>query len=174
MLIFTDAAYEGGVGSYGIVAVDTGAGEKYVAGGDLPDWLIEFWHRDSPDQVIGQCEAFAVVLARLAFASMVTGRRTIFFVDNESSREVLVKGSSRSRTLLMLGALFFQLETADGAITWLERVPSASNIADAPSRGEVENTASLTQGKAVCVSDFVSRLGSQCMGVDQMPWSLLA
>ena len=61
----------------------------------------------------------------------------LYFIDNEGAREVLIKGSSKSRTLLLLGILgsiFFEMENKDQSLTWLERVPSASNVADAPSK----------------------------------------
>ena len=147
VLIFTDAAYEGGVGSYGIVAVDTATGEKYVAGGDLPDWLIEFWHRDSPDQVIGRTPRELSLSTKKMVRRPVTMEANASLAKATAKASHFVKGSSRSRTLLMLGALFFQLETADGAITWLERVPSASNIADAPSKPHSAQAAQKRAGE---------------------------
>ena len=133
VLIFTDAAYEKGVASYGVVLVDPFTSSRLVGGGKIAPALVDFWKLDSPDQVIGQAEAFAVVLARRALSRFITGRRVLYFIDNEGAREVLIKGSSKSRTLLLLGSIFFEMENKDQSLTWLERVPSASNIADAPS-----------------------------------------
>ena len=82
---------------------------RLVSGGTIPKNLVDFWRVDSPDQVIAQAEAYAVVLARESFRNLIHGRRTIYFIDNEGAREVLIKGASKSRTLLLLGALFFDL-----------------------------------------------------------------
>ncbi|OLP75775.1 hypothetical protein AK812_SmicGene44377 [Symbiodinium microadriaticum] len=146
VLIFTDAAYEKGVASYGVVLVDPFTSSRLVGGGKIAPALVDFWKLDSPDQVIGQAEAFAVVLARRALSRFITGRRVLYFIDNEGAREVLIKGSSKSRTLLLLGSIFFEMENKDQSLTWLERVPSASNIADAPSRGEIHETAARING----------------------------
>ena len=174
VLIFSDAAFENGVGTYGIVLLDPFTNLRIVGGGEIDPKLISFWRQDCPDQVIGQCEAFAVLLARHALRPQVTGRRCIYFVDNEGSREVLVKGSSRSRTLLSLGSLFFEMENTDHAITWLERVPSASNIADAPSRGLVTETAHTLSATVFDFSACAAALARSCLDVQQLPWKLLS
>ena len=172
--IFTDAAFEDGVGTYGIVAFDPASGARLVCGGTIPPYLVDHWRVDSPKQAIAQCEAFAVVLSRYVLSSWVTSRRCIFFVDNEGAREVLIKGSSRSRTLLSISALFFELEDRDHAITWLERVPSDSNVADAPSRGLVSETARLINGRILDATAHVAYLADRCTSVSQLPWKLLA
>ena len=60
----------------------------------------------------------------------------IVWVDNEATRAVLVSGSSPQRDVARLLEASTGLEIDAGAACWFERVPSASNIADAPSRGE--------------------------------------
>ena len=173
VLIFTDAAYEKGVASYGVVHVDPFTSSRLVGGGKIAPALVDFWKLDSPDQVIGQAEAFAVVLARRALSRFITGRRVLYFVDNEGAREVLIKGSSKSRTLLLLGSIFFEMENKDQSLTWLERVPSASNIADAPSRGEIDETAARINGTVVAFDDTSDCLAEECRAVVQIPWKLL-
>ena len=52
----------------------------------------------------------------------------------------MIKGASPSRSLLILVQSFLDREEADQSLTWIERVPSASNIADLPSHaGSVEH-----------------------------------
>ncbi|CAE7036196.1 unnamed protein product [Symbiodinium sp. CCMP2456] len=104
--IFPDAAYEKGQATFGIVLID------------------EF---TSTRLVIGQAEVFAVVLARDALRKIIHGRRVIFFIDNEGAREILIKGASKSRTLLLLANLFFEMENVDQCISWLEREPTVVN-----------------------------------------------
>ena len=171
VVIFTDAAYEHGIASYGVVVIDRFTDTRLVAGGRIPDSLVRFWRLDSPEQVIGQAEAFAVVAARQSFSRLLTGRRAIYFVDNEGAREVLIKGGSRSRTMLLLASIFFELENEDQGVTWLERVPSQSNIADPPSRGLVTETAALIKGRETALS--IESLCAKCMATVQIPWELL-
>ncbi|CAE7621993.1 unnamed protein product [Symbiodinium sp. CCMP2592] len=173
VLIFTDAAYEKGVATYGVVVLDPFTSSKLVAGGRIPKTLVEFWKLDSPEQVIAQAEAFAVVLAREAFRNFIHGRRTIYFIDNEGAREVLIKGASKSRTLLLLGSRFFEMENLDQSLTWLERVPSASNVADGPSRGEIAETAKVIGGTIVDLQEKAEILGELCKSTVQIPWKLL-
>ncbi|CAE7270056.1 SLC24A2 [Symbiodinium sp. CCMP2592] len=173
VLIFTDAAYEKDVATFGVVVLDPFTSSKLVAGGRIPKTLVKFWKLDSPEQVIAQAEAFAVVLAREAFRNFIHGRRTIYFIDNEGAREVLIKGASKSRTLLLLGARFFEMENLDQSLTWLERVPSASNVADGPSRGEIAETAKVTGGTIVDLQEKAEELGELCKSTVQIPWKLL-
>ena len=123
--------------------------------------------------MIAQAEAFAVVLARQSFRSLIQGRRTIYFIDNEGAREVLIKGASKSRTLLLLGALFFEMENLDQSLTWLERVPSSSNVADGPSRGEIQETAKMIGGVTVSLQEKAGELCELCRSTVQIPWKLL-
>ncbi|CAE7492473.1 unnamed protein product [Symbiodinium sp. CCMP2592] len=161
------------VATFGVVVLDPFTSSKLVAGGRIPKTLVEFWKLDSPEQVIAQAEAFAVVLAREAFRNFIHGRRTIYFIDNEGAREVLIKGASKSRTLLLLGARFFEMENLDQSLTWLERVPSASNVADGPSRGEIAETAKVIGGTIVDLQEKVEELGELCKSTVQIPWKLL-
>ncbi|CAE7214548.1 unnamed protein product [Symbiodinium sp. CCMP2456] len=173
VLIFTDAAYEKGKASYGIVLIDAFTSTRLVGGGNIPDDLVNFWKLDSPEQVIAQAEAYAVVLGRLVMRSFIHGRRVLYFVENEGAREVLVKGASRSRTLLLLGSLFFEMENLDQSLTWLERVASASNVADAPSRGEIRETAAMIGGSVIDLEAESIKLSEECKSTVQIPWKLL-
>ena len=92
-------------------------------------------------------------------------------MDNEGAREVLIKGASRSRTMLLRASIFFELENKDHGVTWLERVVSQSNIADAPSRGLVAEPAALIKGRVTALS--VESLCAKCMATVQIPWELL-
>ncbi|CAE7215912.1 gpt [Symbiodinium sp. CCMP2592] len=172
--VFSDASYEDGVAAWGIVLADPVSGERLVAGGIVDDHLVQFWLDEGVEQVISQAEAFALVLARRAFKDHLQCRRCVFYVDNDAARYVCIKASSPSRTLLSLACSFYASESHDGVISWLERVPSASNIADLPSRGECAEAAKLIGGKIVDCSQIASDLTSEILSVDDLPWSLLA
>ena len=57
------------------------------------------------------------------------------FIDNESARSGLIKGSSRNKDSAELIEEFVNRDLEENAFFWFARVPSASNIADDPSRG---------------------------------------
>ncbi|CAE7475744.1 NAGLU [Symbiodinium sp. CCMP2592] len=146
LVIFNDAAYEQGL-----------------------------WHQDTEDQIIAQAEAFAMVIARDYAATFAKGRRTFFFVDNESARCCMIRGSSPVRALLALAHAFYASECRDQLVTWIERVPSASNVADLPSRGECAAAAKMVGGRVINNIDSIVKIAAQrCSDVSALPWSLLA
>ena len=57
------------------------------------------------------------------------------FVDNESARSGLIKGSSRNEDSAKIIEEFVGIDLTEHATFWFARVPSASNLADDPSRG---------------------------------------
>ncbi len=148
VLVFTDAAFEGGVSTYGVVIIDQVSSKREVFGGEILQHLTDFWlHWGS--QVIAQAEAFAMLIARIAFRSVLHNRRVIFFVENESCRYSCIKTSSDSQSFMRIIHLFHHSSEIDHAIVWVERVPSDSNVADLPSRGLQHQAAAMIQGAVV-------------------------
>ncbi|CAE7311794.1 gpt [Symbiodinium sp. CCMP2592] len=174
LVIFTDAAYEQGVATWGLVVLDPDSGRREVAGGQIPSSLIDLWHQDTEDQIIAQAEAFAMVIARDYAATFAKGRRAFFFVDNESARYCMIRGSSPVRALLALAHAFYASECRDQLITWIERVPSASNVADLPSRGECAAAARMVGGRVINIDSIVKIAAQRCSDTSALPWSLLA
>ena len=131
VLVFTDAAFEGGVSTYGVVIIDQVSSKREVFGDEIRQHLTDFslqWG----SQVIAQAEAFAMLVARIAFRSVLHNRRVIFFVDIESCRYSCIDTLSDSQSLMRIIQLFHQSSEIDHAIMWVERVPSDSNVADLP------------------------------------------
>ena len=62
----------------------------------------------------------------------------IYFVDNDAAKDGLIKKYSPSSASNELIEAFWSLEASMGSYAWLERVPSKSNPADAPSRADFE------------------------------------
>ena len=56
------------------------------------------------------------------------------YVDNNGTRDVAISGSARSWPGSALVAALLKQEDAACLTAWYARVPSSSNIADAPSR----------------------------------------
>ena len=147
IIVFTDGAYEDPKGTWGAVVFEPADGKTstYYAG-DVPSRLMEGWKKLAGEQIICQIEAFAVLLIRQHFSEAWKEKRAIFFVDNEAARFSLIKGSSPSPSMQLIAHLFHQLDASSPLMVWIERVPSASNIADLPSRGKWEETLKIVGG----------------------------
>ena len=94
------------------------------------------------------------------------GRPVICFIDNDAARYALIKGSSPTPDSAWLAALYWEREATVGSYSWFERVPSPSNIADAPSRGVAPITLEGTNDFKLIAKDVKLPLGferSVCM-----------
>ena len=173
VLIFTDAAYEADVATWGIVLIDPVTGTRTALGGKVPDSLVQLWHSLGSQQVITLAEAFAVLLARVVLRDCIFDRRVLFFVDNEGARHSLIKGSSPTLALLQIVQLFHACAEYDRCISWIERVPSSLNIADLPSRGQTSEALELINGLPWPFQCDVMVVASLCMNFSNLP-SVLA
>ena len=95
------------------------------------------------EQTIGQAEIAPALLARLTWADDLLGRRVIQFVDNDSARYALVKGYSPSLASSVLLSDTWLQDCRLGLFSWYDRVPTASNIGDGPSRLDYEEVVGL-------------------------------
>lgn len=153
VLIFTDAAYEDDIATWGIVVIDTISDTRTALDGEIPKFLVEAWHNLGSQQVITLAEAFAALLARISFRNLLTKKRVIFWIDNEGARYSLIKGVSQTLALLQIVQFFHSCAEEDNSLHWIERVPSKSNIADLPSRSRTERhlkSSTAVLGKASC------------------------
>ena len=138
-LLFTDGAleYDDGapLGTIGaVLLMPDGMVETF--GVEVPDAVLDMWRRDGKTHVIGLIELYACVTAMLHWRKCFSMRRLIAFVDNWPALDVLVKGTSLQvewRKLLLL----LEDPCEDASMLWVARVPSSSNIADHPSRGDL-------------------------------------
>ena len=80
----------------------------------------------------------SAVVAILVWHKYVADRRCIVFVDNEGTKFSLLKARSDNDTVDKIVERFANFESETSLITWISRVASKSNIADPPSRGEVD------------------------------------
>ena len=138
VLIFTDGAVEpsssGEVEATigGVIFADdtTQVFGTYVDSQVLQGWMEELTHP------VGLTELYGVVVAVKQWAHLLRGRRVIIFCDNWTAIDVYVKGTS---PLKLWRQLLLELERLDNeaeSLVWMARVPSASNVADPPSRGK--------------------------------------
>ena len=135
ILIFTDAAYEAGKATIGAVVIDTLGGHPTVFDGTLPPELVSSWQAYPDEQIISQAELAAVVSVRYMLRTRLSGRKCFYFVDNEAARFSLIRAVSGVPSMQTLSSIFHSWDEVYPHFAWVERVPSASNPADLPSRG---------------------------------------
>ena len=74
-------------------------------------------------------------LAMEHWSELFICRRVLLFVDNDGARGTIIKGSSISRPSAAIVTAFWEAAVKVEAHIWVDRVPSAANPADGPSRG---------------------------------------
>ena len=149
VLIFTDGAYEDGKATWGAVILDEHTGTSVVHHGEVPPNLLRSWRSQGKEQVICQVESYAAVLVRHAYCELLHQRYSIFFIDNDASRWSLIKATSSSGSMLALAQAFYLPESYQPSCTWVERVPSDSNVSDWSSRGEPQKAACAIGGQSL-------------------------
>ena len=144
-LIFSDGACEGegfDTVTVGAVLLLPSGAVKYF-GLRIPSKVVDGWRCQGQEQTIGQAEIAPALLARLTWADDLLGRRVIQFVDNDSARYALVKGYSPSLASSVLLSETWLQDCRQGLVSWYDRVPTASNIGDGPSRLDYEEVIRL-------------------------------
>ena len=149
LLVFTDGSFEDSKGEWGFFIHDCADDSRYVAGGVVPQHLVDYWIATVGEQVITQIELFAVLVARIHLGQRTFGRKVIYWVDNDAARDSLIRGYSPSISSLSVIYQFYEMERHTPSFMWFARVPSASNIADDPSRGRVLETAAAFNAQVV-------------------------
>ena len=147
IVIYTDAAFENGTATWGAVLLDRVSNYRVVHWGVVPKDLVESWKATTGSQVISQAELLVALLVRLHYRDTLLNRPSLWFIDNESARYTLIKGFSPSITMFSLVKEVSFLDASSPCGAWYERVPSLSNIADLPSRGEYDAAARMIDGK---------------------------
>lgn len=131
---------EGGIGVILVVLGENGTpAGKWVAACGVPVELRARWDAlKSPKHLVSQVEAVAASVLLSTFESELAGCSLIVFEDNRGAQSALLRGASKSVLSAELALAFWWLAAKGDVIPWLERVNSASNIADGPSRGDLE------------------------------------
>jgi hypothetical protein len=148
-VVFSDGAFENAVATWGFFLVDTADNSRFVAGGQVPQHLVQFWISTVGEQIITQVELFAVLAARQFLGARCLGRKLLYFIDNDPARDSLIRGWSQSDASLSVIFEFYKHERASPSYIWFARVPSFSNIADEPSRVMVVQVAKLFHAQYV-------------------------
>ena len=96
-------------------------------------------HAPAPSVRADLIELLAGYVAAFLWGGLTAGRYVVMYIDNEASRLALIKAYSSTQMGNVLVQMFVAKEDASQWKVWFGRVCSHSNIADAPSRMEVED-----------------------------------
>ena len=100
----------------------------------MPKELTAKWVREVGSQIICEVELFALLAVRSHLQNMLRGRKTIYWIDNDSARATVIQGSSKSAAMFSLALILAEVDNTSPTLAWMERVPSFSNVADWPSK----------------------------------------
>ena len=160
ILVFTDAAAQDQSASYGILFIDKQV--RLIAGSSIPQALVQKWLKEVGSQIICQAELYPILLAKLVWNKQMSGRRVLFFIDNEPSRFALIKAESDSGTSRKIIKQFYMFESCEPSVMWFARVPSLSNPADLPSRGDVQLAARMFSAQITDLTAYDKKLIDLC------------
>ena len=137
--IFTDGACEplpsGELeGTIGGVLVDPASSKYLYFMGAIEPRVMRYLLSLSANPIC-QVELLAVLASFVLLNSPLAGRPCVVWVDNEATKAALIKACSGQAHIAEILAAVALLESATQMRCWFERVPSLSNISDAPSRG---------------------------------------
>ena len=91
-----------------------------------------------------------MLLGILTYGPLVKGRRLFVFIDNNGVRDALIKGSSPLGDLFTMLSLCTLVVSVNGLSAWFTGIPSSSNPAADPSRGEPAREAKLLGARLRC------------------------
>jgi hypothetical protein len=146
LVVFTDGASEGDhrdpkSHTVGAIFVDPVTSSRFVLDGCVHESLVSLWVEHVGEKFICQVEAYPVLCIVHMFKDLIKHRRILFFLDNDASRHAFVRCTSQSRSMQALAYAFYRYPVQ--CKPWFARVPTDSNPADLPSRGQTDMAAKL-------------------------------
>ena len=79
-------------------------------------------------------ETLAVAMSLVVWHQRLKSTQLVVYIDNEGANYSLIKGYSSASAVIAICALTAAFLDAHCILPWYSRVPSASNLADCPSR----------------------------------------
>ena len=150
-IVFSDGACEGSSvkeGSIGAVLINPLGTPVAFFSEVLPKEVMTSFLLDS-DHPIFELELLPVFIAVLLWNNCLKHSQCVFYVDNEAAQGALIRGSSSTVQGNRLLKLFVEFEMQCQIKVWFARVPTSSNPADKPSRGETEELVTLGASRSV-------------------------
>lgn len=145
-LIFTDASYDADctnpVGLGCVLVNPCGIPVRFMQETPCEQQLKMLGHGEK-GTIIFEAEMFALLLALRKWKSFFSGRQLVAYVDNDAVRCAIASSSGHSGVVAEMIKEINHIEEEVGALLWIARVPTKSNISDDPSRGDSAALTSL-------------------------------
>ena len=146
-LIFTDACFEPDSSSVkagiGAVLVDSSGKVTHFFATNLKDDLVNDINKSHRKTIIFELELFAILCAVIGWKQFITNCAVVVYTDNDAVRDCLISCNTSSSNARPILDRYLKVEFQSSFNAWMSRVPTDSNIADAPSRGDCESLCSL-------------------------------
>lgn len=166
--VFTDASFNPDDQSWpcGLGGVLIDSRGQQVSAFSLPPLPTDLFVLGYPEKstVIFEAELLALVVALIAWRKILRHRPCVAYIDNNSTRDVSISGTARTQPGKTLVTQLLEAEDVGGILAWYTRVPSSSNVADAPSRGKKDGVTA----KFLPV-DFVRLVVGKCLSKIAQP-----
>ena len=161
-IVLTDACFDETLCGIGGVLVGPEGHYRECFSAKLQPSQLKALGADSRRTVIFEAELLAVLVAMTAWAALIEACPVVFYIDNNAARDVAISGNARSPVGLKLVSGLLALEDRLSLYPWFSRVPSPSNIADAPSRLCLDPLRQLSV-KEVPVASHVDAALAMCL-----------
>ena len=148
--VYVDAANDGGTSGVGGVLV---SGSGAIIGHfseTLGEDLVKLIGRVDSENPIFELECFAIYCALHAWKPLLRECGVVLFSDNEGTLHCMISGRSKNDNGGRLVEGVHKFCDSHFISPWFERVNTASNVADAPSRG-VSNESLGARAKISCL-----------------------
>ena len=114
-------------------------GDVQCFGCVVPNCLIDKWQANGKTHVIGLVELYAAVVGLNTWKDKFVNDRILLFTDSWPAYDCLVTGTSSEKDWRDILLSLEEVDESHPIRLWTARVPSSSNPADPPSRGNVSD-----------------------------------
>ena len=135
--VFTDGSFESQVGCMaGVLCQGNGSPWQFWRA-KVPPSLVGRWLQEGVQHPIMQCELLAAAVSLAVWGPVLSGSHVTLWIDNDAARHGIIAAQAYPRSNMLIVQACLAAEVDFGLGLWIARVPSISNPADAPSRGEL-------------------------------------
>ena len=163
--VFTDASYERTdtmqkAGFGGVLVNPMGRPVEFFSF-EMSPCQLDLINPKNKKTCIFECEFFAVLCALTMWSKYMFASQAVAYIDNNSVRDALISCHTPNRVARLILERCLTLEDARQIRMWYNRISTASNIADWPSRGECTKLLDLSCKQiSVDVSSIIGCLRS--------------
>ena len=121
----------------------------------LEDDLVNDTNKSGRKKVSFELELFAILCAVIYWRQYVTNCARVIYTDNDVAGDCLISCNTSSGNARPILDLDLKVEFEASFNAWMSRVPTDSNFADDPSRGDCESLMSIGVSRTEVNVDLV-------------------